>query len=415
MSELIQNNAEKQEALKNIVKDLNEGSDIKSVQKQFKKIIENVSPEEIAAMEQSMIDGGVPVEHVQSLCDVHVKVFEDTLSKQKTKKPLPGHPVHTYREENKHLRKLIKDIKKEAGRAVKKKDTSSFRKVFDDLKKVEIHYQRKENQLFPFLETVNFTGPSRVMWGKHDEIRAMIKEIEKIISNNQLSELKQSVRKLTRAFSGMIFMEEKILFPTSLRKLPEQAWKDIRRGESEIGYAWVKPGNLWDPDIIKTGEMSEFEKLIAKSEKIKEERESALNSGEEMQIPLEVGKMTAAQINMMLNGLPLDISFVDEHDTVLYYSGGKERLFPRSPGVIGRKVQNCHPPKSAHIVQEIVDSFRNHEKDQAEFYFTVNDKFIHIRYFPVYDEKNEYKGVIEVSQDITPIQNIKGQKKLLDW
>ncbi len=415
MSELIQNNAEKQEALKNIVKDLNEGSDIKSVQKQFKKIIENVSPEEIAAMEQSMIDGGVPVEHVQSLCDVHVKVFEDTLSKQKTRKPLPGHPVHTYREENKHLRKLIKDIKKEAGRAVKKKDTSSFRKVFDDLKKVEIHYQRKENQLFPFLETVNFTGPSRVMWGKHDEIRAMIKEIEKIISDNKLSELKQSVRKLTRAFSGMIFMEEKILFPTSLRKLPEQAWKDIRRGESEIGYAWVKPGNLWDPDIIKTGEMSEFEKLIAKSEKIKEERESALNSGEEMQIPLEVGKMTAAQINMMLNGLPLDISFVDEHDTVLYYSGGKERLFPRSPGIIGRKVQNCHPPKSAHIVQEIVDSFRNHEKDQAEFYFTVNDKFIHIRYFPVYDEKNEYKGVIEVSQDITPIQNIKGQKKLLDW
>lgn len=128
------------------------------------------------------------------------------------------------------------------------------------------------------------------MWGKHDEIRAMIKEIEKIISNNQLSELKQSVRKLTRAFSGMIFMEEKILFPTSLRKLPEQAWKDIRRGESEIGYAWVKPGNLWDPDIIKTGEMSEFEKLIAKSEKIKEERESALNSGEEMQIPLKSGK-----------------------------------------------------------------------------------------------------------------------------
>lgn len=102
--------------------------------------------------------------------------------------------------------------------------------------------------------------------------------------------------------------------------------------------------------------------------------------------------MTAAQINMMLNGLPLDISFVDEHDTVLYYSGGKERLFPRSPGVIGRKVQNCHPPKSAHIVQEIVDSFRNHEKDQAEFYFTVNDKFIHIRYFPVYDEKMNIKA-----------------------
>ena len=418
MSELIQNNEEKQKALKNIVKDLSEGSDVKAVQKQFKKIIENVSPEEIAAMEQSMIDGGVPVEHVQSLCDVHVKVFEDTLSKQKTKKPLPGHPVHTYREENKYLRKLIKSMKKEAGRAVRKQDSTAFRLIFDELKKVEIHYARKENQLFPFLETVNFTGPSRVMWGKQDEIRTMIKQIDASLSNNDLKDLKQMVRKLSRALSGMIFMEEKILFPTSLRKLPEQAWKDIRRGESEIGYAWVQPGNLWDPDILKPQSgMSEFEKLLAKSEKIKEQREAqeAAENGESNKLSLQVGEMTLKQINWMLKGLPLDISFVDEHDTVLYYSGSKDRLFPRSPGIIGRKVQNCHPPKSAHIVQKIVDSFKNHEKDKAEFYFTIKDTFVHIRYFPVYDDNNVYRGVIEVSQDITDIRKLEGERKLLNW
>lgn len=418
MSELIRNNEEKQEALKNIVKDLSKGSDVKSVQKQFKKIIENVSPEEIAEMEQSMIDGGVPVEHVQSLCDVHVKVFEDTLSKQKSKKPLPGHPVHTYKEENKYLRKLLKKVKKEVKQAVKKQDSSSFREVFDDLKQVEIHFQRKENQLFPFLETVNFTGPSRVMWGKQDEIRIMIKQIDASLTENSYKDLSKQVRKLTKALSGMIFMEEKILFPTALRKLPEQAWKDMRKGENEIGYAWIKPGNLWDPDILKPAKgVSEFEKLLAKSEKIKEEREKkeAAQNSDEVKLPLQVGEMTLKQINLMLNGLPLDISFVDENDTVLYYSGGKERLFPRSPGVIGRKVMNCHPPKSAHIVQKIVDSFRNHEKTEAEFYFQMKETFVHIRYFPVYDENNNYRGVIEVSQDITDIRKLEGEKKLLDW
>ncbi len=416
MSELIQNNENKQEELKNIVKDLSEGSDIKSVQKQFKKIIENVSPEEIAAMEQSMIDGGVPFEHVQSLCDVHVKVFEDTLSKQKTKKPLPGHPVHTYREENKRLRKLIRSIKREAGKAVKKQDIDSFLKVFNELKKVEIHFQRKENQLFPFLETVNFTGPSRVMWGKQDEIRVMLKGIDASIISKDLSNLKQQIRKLTRALTGMIFMEEKILFPTALRKLPERAWIDIRKGENEIGYAWIKPGNLWDPDIIKTVEGSAFDKLLAESEKIREEREAGEKAETgNRKLPLQVGEMSLKQINLMLGSLPFDISFVDENDTVLYYSRGSERLFPRSPGIIGRKVQNCHPPKSAHIVQAIVDSFRNHEKTEAEFYFQMKDIFAHIRYFPVYDKDNIYRGVVEVSQDISTIRKLEGEKKLLNW
>ncbi len=422
MSELLHNNEEKQEALKNIVKDLSEGSDVKSVQKQFKKIIENVSPEEIATMEQSMIDGGVPVEHVQSLCDVHVKVFEDTLSKQKTRKPLPGHPVHTYREENKTLRKLIRSIKKEARKAVKRQNTDSFLKVFNELKKIEIHFQRKENQLFPFLETVNFTGPSRVMWGKQDEIRDMLKELDTSITSKDLSHLKQQVRKLTRALTGMIFMEEKILFPTSLRKLPERAWIDIRKGENEIGYAWIKPGNLWDPDIIKPAGGSAFDKLLAESEKIREEREASEaaetagnDKGEEQKLPLQVGEMSLKQINLMLSSLPFDVSFVDENDTVLYYSRGEERLFPRSPGIIGRKVQNCHPPKSAHIVQAIVDSFRNHEKTEAEFYFQMKDTFVHIRYFPVYDENNIYRGVVEVSQDISKIRKLEGEKKLLNW
>jgi uncharacterized protein len=421
MSEMIRNNEEKQKILKEIVTNLHEGSNIKDVQKQFKNIIKNVSPEEIASMEQSLIDEGVPVEHVQSLCDVHVKVFEDTLDKQKVGKTLPGHPVFTYKAENKHLKIMIKRIKKDLRKVIKGGDKESFKAVLTELKEVEIHFQRKENQLFPFLEEVNFTGPSRVMWGKHDEIRVMFKEIDASLLADDMKLLKGHIGRLSKALTGMIFMEEKILFPTALRKLPEDSWKKIRRGEGEIGYAWIKPGNLWDPNVVKTG-VPDFAKAAAEARKARgEEPLSAVDADKDTgreesgQIPLDVGGLTGKQINMMLKILPLDISYVDENDRVLYYSQGKERMFPRSPGIIGRTVQNCHPPKSAHIVQKIVDSFRNKEKDEAEFYFTMNGRFLHIRYFPIYDENGDYKGVIEAGQDLTDIRALEGERKLLDW
>lgn len=422
MSEMIRNNEEKQKILKEIVMNLHEGSNVKDVQKKFKDIIKNVSPEEIASMEQSLIDEGVPVEHVQSLCDVHVKVFEDTLEKQKVGKALPGHPVHTYKEENKHLRTLIKRIKKDLKKVVKGKDKGPFKTTFTELREVEIHFQRKENQLFPFLEEVNFTGPSRVMWGKQDEIRAMFKDIDAALKDDDMKSLKGHIARLTNALTGMIFMEEKILFPTAMRKLPEDSWKKIRRGEGDIGYSWIKPGNLWDPNVVKTG-IPDFAKVAAEARKARGEDpspgpDSAADSNEREEagkIPLDVGGLTGIQLNMMLKVLPLDISFIDENDRVLYYSQGKERMFPRSPGIIGRTVQNCHPPKSTHIVQKIVDGFRNKEKDDAEFYFTMNGRFLHIRYFPIYDENGDYKGVIEAGQDITDIRALAGEQKLLDW
>ena len=424
MSEMIRNNEEKQKILKEIITNLHEGSKIKDVQKQFKEIIKNVSPEEIADMEQSLIDGGVPVEHVQSLCDVHVKVFEDTLEKQKIGKALPGHPVHTYKAENKHLKTLIKRIKKDVKKAAKGGDIESFKVTLAELREVEIHYQRKENQLFPFLEAVNFTGPSRVMWGKQDEIRAMFKEIDAALASGDMKALNSHVKKLVTALTGMIFMEEKILFPTAMRKLPDTSWKEIRRGESAIGYSWVKPGNLWDPNVVKTG-IPDFAKVAAEARKARGEEPQTDSSNstspvtgereEAGQIPLDVGGLSGIQLNMMLKVLPLDISFIDENDRVLYYSQGKERMFPRSPGIIGRTVQNCHPPKSAHIVQKIVDGFRNKEKVEAEFYFTMNGRFLHISYYPIYDENGVYRGVIEAGQDLTDLRALEGEKKLLDW
>jgi DUF438 domain-containing protein len=413
MSEYHKGSAEyRQTQLKEIVQDLHVGSDIKVVQKRFAELIRNVSPEEIAQMEQSLIAEGVPVEQVQKVCDVHVQVFEQALGRQRKSKALPGHPVHTYLEENKAARKLLKKIRPLLRQVPRGTRTEEFEKELEQLKKIEIHYQRKENQLFPYLERAEFTGPSKVMWGKHDEIRAQLREFETAFREQDWVRFNSVGRGLLRAIRRMMFMEEKILFPTSLKKLPEQQWAEIRRGEPEIGYAWVQPGNLWDPSVAIAGSVA---KDLGKETRSKVSGQEESGARRPAEMPLDVGHLNLEQINLMLKNLPLDVTYVDENDRVRYYSQGLERIFPRSPAVIGRAVQNCHPPNSVHVVEKILESFRRKEKDQAEFWLTLKDRFIHIRYFAVYDQDGEYKGVVEVSQDVTDIRALKGQRRLLDW
>ena len=420
MSEVQRGSAEyRQQQLKEIVKDLHEGSDIKAVQKRFAGLIRNVSPEEIAQMEQSLIAEGVPVEQVQKVCDVHVQVFEQALGRQKKSKVLPGHPVHTFLQENKALRKILKRMRlllKQVPRGVRGEE---FLRVLEELRGVEIHYRRKENQLFPYLEQVEFSGPSKVMWGKHDQIRTQLRELENAYRQEDWGRFLTTGRGLLRAVRRMIFMEEKILFPTSLKKLSERQWAEIRRGEGEIGYSWIQPGNLWDPSVVIAGSMArELEKAQgSRAAATDEDAPPVAASGAEAsgEIPLDVGALIPQQINLMLKNLPIDVTYVDENDRVLYYSQGRERIFPRSPAVIGRAVQNCHPPNSVHVVEKILESFKRKEKDTAEFWLTLNDRFIHIRYFALYNQEGAYRGVVEVSQDVTDIRALKGQKRLLDW
>ena len=408
-----QKNGDRQEKLREIVKDLHEGSDIGGVRKRFAALIRDVSPQEIAEMEQALIAEGVPVEQVQQVCDVHVQVFEQALGRQKRQKTLPGHPVHTFREENRAARRLCRKIQRLIRAVSNGRKKQEFERELQQLREIEIHYQRKENQLFPVLESVGFTGPSKVMWGKHDEIRSQLREVEATYRAEKWGSFRSAARGVLRAIKRMIFMEERILFPTAMKKLSDVQWAEIRRGEAAIGYAWIQPGNLWDPSVISAAQpVRDPGSRSTTFPTVQTDAKAAASAAE---IPLDVGSLTAEQINLMLKNLPIDMTFVDENDTVRYYSQGRERIFPRSPAIIGRAVQNCHPPKSVDVVQKILESFRNKEKDAAEFWLTLNDRFIHIRYFPLYDENEKYCGVIEASQDVTDVRTLSGQRRLLDW
>ncbi|MCF6195002.1 MAG: PAS domain-containing protein, partial [Kangiellaceae bacterium] len=169
-------------------------------------------------------------------------------------------------------------------------------------------------------------------------------------------------------------------------------------GEDEIGFSWIEPVK---PLMLGMVDAVQHEE---KTDPISSEL-----------LDMRTGKLTLEQLNMMLTILPVETSFIDENDEVRYYSDHKHRIFPRSPGAIGRKVQNCHPQKSVSTVNRILESFKNGTKDVAEFWIPFIGKMIHIRYFAVRDEEGNYKGTIEVTQDITDIQKLKGEQRLLSW
>ncbi len=267
------------------------------------------------------------------------------------------------------------------------------------LAEVEKHYLKKENQLFPLLESKGVSGPSKVMWAIHDDIRGHLKDFRRLLEAKDLDSAFRLGRWLATEMADMIYKEEKILLPMSLETLDDADWARVKKGEEEVGYAWIRPGTEWAPA-------------------------AALKEGQEPEAPysrpagtleLNTGALTLEQIDLLLTHLPLDVSFVDPDDVVLYYSGAEDRIFVRTPAVIGRKVQNCHPGKSVSIVNAILDAFKAGEKDAAEFWIELGGRFVHIRYFAVRDASGTYKGCLEVSQDVTGIRALVGQKRLLDW
>ena len=399
MSENINNREYRKKILKNIISQLHEGKSVDDVKKQFEENFKNVSASEISEVESLLISEGLPVEEVQRLCDVHASVFKGSIEEihqQKDKSEIPGHPANTLKLENSYIKKIVDEkIKPFIDRLHEKDALASLKMGLEELKKVDKHYLKKENNLFPYMEKYGITAPPKVMWGVDDEIRNQIKDVLNILQNEdfELEPLKQKITGLCDKVIEMIFKEENIMLPMLLEVLTLDEWKKVYEDNLEIGYI-IDDVPVWNMN-------DEINETIKKEENLP----GVIN--------LPTGMLKVNELNAMLNTLPFDITFVDKNDVVVYFSEGKERIFPRRKSVIGRKVSNCHPPASVHIVEKLVEDFKSGKKDHEDFYIKMQDKFVLIRYFAVKDENNEYIGVLEVTQDIKPIQEIKGEKRLI--
>jgi hypothetical protein len=350
-----------------------------------------VSAAEIAALEQDLITEGMPEMEIKRLCDVHVAAFKDVLDAQEKPESLPGHPVYTFRAENAAVAQVLDTLEA----AIQAGQWDQARADLERLREYDKHYLRKEYLLFPSLEKHGFSGPSSVMWAIHDDVRAAWKKLEDLLADTpDPAQVAEVFDPLATAIREMVYKEENILFPAALQTLSSEEWASIHVQEPEFGVCYVEAS---EPQAVAAPAAPASPQPVSDG-----------------LIPLQTGALTSQQIALMLMHLPVDITFVDENDAVRFFSATKERIFPRSPSIIGRSVQKCHPPASVHRVQRILDDFREGRRDEAEFWIQMGGKFIHIRYFAVRDEQGVYKGTVEVSQDVTHIRALEGERRLLD-
>jgi uncharacterized protein len=403
MSELINNREYRQKVLKELIMELHEGKSAEEVRERFAKLIEGISASEISEMEQALINEGMPIQEVQRLCDVHASVFKGSIQEIHHPDEIPGHPVHTFKLENRELEKLIASIE-EKFEAFKSDDSKeliySLISGFNELWDIDKHYSRKENLIFPYLEKYGITAPPKVMWGVDDEIRNGIKEVKRLLSSydgNRDEILSKAKEALDKA-KEMIFKEENILFPMAIDTLTQDEWISIANESDEIGFCLTGPQGKWKPERVN---------VEAKEEKkIGDEHSNGY-------IKFDTGILTAAEISAIFNHLPVDVTFVDKNGIVKFFSQPKDRIFARTKAVIGRSVQNCHPPASVHVVEDIVKDLMSGKKDHEDFWIKMGPKFVYIRYFAVRDEKGEYMGTLEVTQEIKGIRELEGEKRLV--
>lgn len=416
MSELINNVTRRKETLKEALRQIHAGKPYEEVKQTFADILQQASAGEIAEIEQALIAEGLPVEDIQYLCDVHVAMFRESLDQQTPPQMLPGHPIYTFNAENELAALQLNECRQLLRKAQDNPASETLVNLAAALQKLaefDRHYERKENLLFPYLERYGFSGPSAVMWGIHDDIRKAWKSMRKHLQDSKadlaaaIAGVAEQFVPMENAMREMFYKEEHILFPNALERLNASDWRAIHAQEPDFGFAFVQRGTQWPPDEQPLKVVTSAEKTIAREEQ--KERTSEMS-----EFPLTTGDLTLSQINLMLTHLPVDITFVDENDTVRYFSETPTRIFKRTPAIIGRQVQNCHPPASVHKVVEIVEDFRSGKRDSAEFWIQMNGMFIHIQYFAMRDADGNYRGTLEVSQEISALRKLEGEKRLLD-
>lgn len=410
MSELINNAKYKKERLKELILKLHDGENPQQVKQQLKESLGNIPYGDVVEVEQELMNEGLPQEDVLKLCDIHGSVLHGHVDLSTIKIVEEGHPVDVFRQENKEVKKVGEQaLEMLKGLADVSEDqfkpyVLGLLAMFNQLMDVDKHYQRKEYLVFPYLEKNDITGVPKVMWGKQDEIREHLKACIEILNIDDLqkSDLVDSVDLLffptLQEVIDMVQKENEILFPMCLDVITNEEWYAIHKQTLEFGFCLYDPQIDWKPEGLE-----DFE----------EEKESSLNADGNIQLPS--GSFTAQEIMAILNTVPVDMTFVDKHDKVKYFTQGSERVFMRNRSIINRDVRLCHPPGSTHIVDKILGDFKSGKETHAPFWIQMKGKFIKIEYFALHDEKGEYLGTLEVSQDLSENRALEGERRILSY
>jgi DUF438 domain-containing protein len=407
MSEIINNSEKRKELLKHLILQLHKNEAPEVVKNRLVELLRSIPYNEVVEVEQELITEGLPEEEVLRFCDIHTAVLDGSIDTSAAKSVPPGHPVDTFKQENRALEEYIAKAKAlfDQGNKLKQEDVNDYilklKSVFNFLSDVDKHYKRKEYLLFPFLEKAGITGPPKVMWGKHDETRALLKAAHEALSVKDISvdEIPPIIVLVLLpaidAIEGMIMKEEEILLPMSLDTLNEEAWFQIYKETNQFGYTLYDPQTEWKPADMETNEVVYLT---------------------EDAIRVNSGSFSIKELESIFRTLPIDITFVDKDDKVKFFSHGTKKVFDRNRSIIGRDVRLCNPPGSVHIVEQIIDDFKSGKENKAAFWISsFMGQFVYIEYTALRGTDNEYLGVMEVTQNITEMRSLEGDQRLLSY
>lgn len=408
MSEIINNSEKRKELLKHMILQLHAGEAPEQVRSRLVYLLRSIPYNEVVEVEQELIADGLPVEEVLLLCDIHAAVLDGSIDTSAAKAIPPGHPVDTFKQENRALEKRIRQIRDVFDELADVEESElegyilRLRELFNELSDVDKHYLRKEYLLFPFLEKAGITGPPKVMWGKHDETRELLKAAHEALGGKvaMTKEEMESVIPLLlepvlEAIEGMIMKEEEILLPMSMDTLAEDQWYQINEETPIYGFCLYDPQTEWKPEIAVP-------------------EEAAFLPGNA--VVLSSGSFDMKELEALFVTLPVDITFVDSDDKVKFFSHSPDRVFERNRSIIGRDVRMCHPPHSVHIVERIIDDFKKGKENKAAFWISnFGGRFIYIEYTALRSDSGEYLGIIETTQDITHLRKLEGDQRLLSY
>ncbi len=372
--------------------------------------VKNVTAQEFAICEQYLQQYGITDDELAERMDEILQIFDGILTSNKIDVKL-GHPIRTYLEEVKAIRNVLIEAKNILN---KKFIKNQWAEVYDKLEEINIHFSRKQNQLYPALECKGFDKPSKVMWTLENNIKDIIKKAKEYLDRDEDEKFLDIQNEVIEMIEDMMIKEEEILYPTSMDLLDDEDFIKMRKGDDEIGYCLIGKPPYYKEDEVKKDENASNNELLKDLAKVLQ-KHGIFNKEDNEVLDVSQGKLTLKQINLIFKHLQVDLSYVDENEIVKFYSDTKHRVFPRSAGVIGRKVRNCHPRESVHMVEEIIRAFRAGEQDQAEFWLEIGGKFIYIIYNAVRDEEGNFRGVLEMMQDVTKIRGLQGSQRLLSW
>ena len=401
--------------LSDIIRAMCNGETPDELIERFEQECDSISQEQVSGIFNQLNREGLAFQSNPQVVDFYHSVITRKISAETLNQFAPGHPVRVYLEENALLRSWFNQI----GKLDPVTDAERFRELFARISRVEKHFVRKENQLFPCLEKHGWDAPSRNMWAFHDDIRARLKEVRQALEEGDMQLAGQRFYSARSELERLMSVEEERLLPNALGMLDESEWQDMRAGDEEIGWMLDEEPPMYpEPEDEPEAEDVEVE---SESEAAPRTSRSGRKLPRNLPFPTEgkshydEGYLTVEQVNLMFRTLPLDITYVDENDRVVFYNRGEERLFPRSANIIGREVRYCHPPKSVDTVLRIVEEFRNGSRSVANFRIHYKGQFVLIQYFAVRDAEGNYRGVMEMSQDISEIKTMEGEQRLLDW